>query len=114
MKLKSNKSKKSFLDLFLHWFHLVDKKEKVPDHNRLKRGNVDNDAIRARLSAQGWMLLELPIRKNDPITKTCVVSRWKVVASKGEKSIEVGGTTIDEALRNIGITLGVVNQNNMK
>lgn len=66
---------------------------------------MDNNAIRARIGAQGWKLLELPIRKSGP---TGQVARWKITAVKGERSIEVGGTTIDEALRNIGVSLGVI------
>lgn len=69
---------------------------------------MDNDAIRARIKAQGWNLLEVPIKRNTPNKNERVVARWKVVASRGEKSLEVGGTTIDEALRNVGQTLGVI------
>lgn len=71
---------------------------------------MDNEAIRARISAQGWKLLEIPIKKNDPVNNQRIIARWKIVASKGEKSLEVGGNTIDEALKNIGVTLGVINR----
>lgn len=73
-----------------------------------KRRIVDNEAIRGRIQAQGWRLLEIPIKKNTPNKDERVVARWKIVASRGEKSIEVGGATIEEALANIGKTLGVI------
>lgn len=69
---------------------------------------MDNDAIRSRITTQGWKLLEIPIRKNTPDKNQRVIARWKIIASRGEKSLEVGGNTIDEALRNIGVTLGVI------
>lgn len=69
---------------------------------------MDTNAIRTRITTQGWKLLELPIKKNSPIPEERVVARWKLVATKGGKSIEVGGATIDEAMRNVGQLLGVV------
>ena len=69
---------------------------------------MDNNAIRARLNAQGWKLLEIPIKKRDPKTKITKVLKWKIVATRVTKSIEVSGDTIDEALKNIGKILGVI------
>jgi hypothetical protein len=80
--------------------------------NKPKRKKVDNEAIRARIKAQGWNLLEVPIKKTDPKTKQISVARWKIVATKGAKSLEVGGSNIDEALKNIGVTLGVISKEN--
>jgi hypothetical protein len=73
-----------------------------------QRRKVDNEAIRARIKTQGWSLLEIPIKRKDPKTGNSVVARWKIVANKGQKSIEVGGLDINEALRNIGLALGVI------
>jgi hypothetical protein len=75
-----------------------------------KRRKVDNDSIRARIMAQGWKLLEIPIKRKDPKTGNTLVARWKIVATKGQKSLEVGGIDINEALRNIGLTLGVISK----
>jgi hypothetical protein len=63
---------------------------------------VDTESIRVRLQTQGWHLLELPIKKQN------TVARWKVVASRGEKSLEAGGTTLEEAMTNVGQSLGVI------
>lgn len=63
---------------------------------------MDTDTIRDRLKAQGWLVRELPIRQNQTI------ARWKLVAYKGETSLEVQGPTLQEAFENIGKTLGVI------
>ena len=87
-------------------------KKKQQETNKPRRKKVDNDSIRARIKSQGWNLLEIPIKRNDPKTNQTSVARWKVVATKGVKSFEVGGKNIDEALKNIGITLGVISKEN--
>lgn len=85
------------------------KKEKGHPHSiKPQRRKVDNEAIRARIKAQGWDLLELPIKKRDAKTGNPIVARWKIVATRGTKSLEVGGQDIDEALKNIGVVLGVI------
>jgi len=66
---------------------------------------VDTTSIRARLQGLGWHLLELPVRSGDRIV------RWKVVASRGDQSYEINGTTLDEAVMSIGQTLGVIPRN---
>lgn len=107
--------KNAILKLFgrcIRFFKANKKEIKIPDHNRLRRKIVDNNSIRARLSAQGWKLLEIPIKKHDPFNSQRIVVSWKIVASRGEKSLEVGGGTIDEALRNIGVALGVITRDN--
>ena len=63
---------------------------------------MDIDSIRARLKGLGWQVLELPIKKQNTI------ARWKVVASKGERSLEAGGQSLEEALNNVGRNLGVI------
>lgn len=65
---------------------------------------MDTDSIRARLKGLGWQLLEVPIKKQNK------VARWKVVASRGEKSLEAGGDTLEEALNSVGRSLGVIPQ----
>lgn len=75
---------------------------------------MDSNAIRARLKGLGWQLIELPIRRNHPDSNERRVTNWKVIASKGERSYEVGGKTIDEALIKIGSSLGVIAQEEQK
>lgn len=69
---------------------------------------MDTTAIRARIKTQGWTLKELPIRRTVPGSKEKQIAQWKIIAYKGEKSVETSGTTIDDAVKNIGITLGVI------
>ena len=63
---------------------------------------MDTDSIRARLQGLGWQVLELPIKKQN------VVARWRVVASRGDKSLEAGGNTLQEAMTSVGQSLGVI------
>jgi len=69
---------------------------------------MEPNIVRQRLNAQGWQIRELPIRKNDPDPEKQVIARWKLVAIKGEKSYEVSGKTIEEAMENLGKILGVI------
>ncbi len=94
----------------LNWWRsvLIPKQVDLPKITKPQRRKVDNDAIRCRIKAQGWNLLELPVRKNHPDSRQQVIVRWKIIASRGDKSLEVGGLTIDEALKNVGETLGVI------
>jgi hypothetical protein len=69
---------------------------------------VDTNAIRARIQAQGWTIRELPIKRHSPNLEERIVMQWKLIAFRGEKSLEVGGKTIDEAMKNIGMALGVI------
>jgi hypothetical protein len=88
------------------------KTEPVPPEppKPVTRRKVDTNTIRTRLSTLGWKLREIPIRRNSPDSNQRVVLLWKVIAVKGEKSVEVGGPTIDEAMKTIGKTLGVIPQ----
>lgn len=88
------------------------KSQKGHPHSYKQRRKVDNEAIRARIKTQGWNLLEVPIKKRDPKTGNALVARWKIVATRGTKSLEVGGSDIDEALKNIGMVLGVISKDN--
>jgi hypothetical protein len=103
----------SLINYLFPIFKIKKKDSSLPDHNLLRKLKVDNESIRARINAQGWKLLEIPIKKNDPNNNKRIVVRWKIVASKGEKSLEVGGSTIDEAMKNIGMALGVINKTNL-
>lgn len=76
-------------------------------HNRIRR-KVDINSIRARIHGLGWRLLEVPIKRSHPDPAQRIVLRWKIVAIKGESSCEVTGTTIEDAMKNIGETLGVI------
>lgn len=69
---------------------------------------MDTNAIRERLKAQGWSVRELPIRKCNPDVKQQTIGRWKLIAIKGEKTLDVEGPTLDEAMKNLGATLGVI------
>lgn len=69
---------------------------------------MDTNAIRDRLKGLGYSLLEIPVRHSDPDPSKRTISRWKVVASKPNQSCEVSGQTLDEAIRNVGLTLGVI------
>lgn len=71
-----------------------------------------NESIRSRIKSQGWKLLEIPIKQRDKKTKELFVSSWKIIATKNQRSIEVGGKNIGEALNNIGKTLGVISKDN--
>jgi hypothetical protein len=72
------------------------------------RRTVDTQSIRNRISVQGWLLREVPVKRNHPDPALREVLQWKVTAVKGSKSIEVSGKTIDEAMKSIGQTLGVI------
>lgn len=63
---------------------------------------MDIETIRTRLKTQGWKIREIPIRKQDTIV------RWKLIATKGEKSYDVGGTTLQDAMEMLGKTLGAI------
>lgn len=88
------------------------KVEHVQPHNKIRK-NMDINSIRSRINQQGWQILEIPIKKNSPDPSLRIIARWKIVASKGSKTCEVGGLTIEEALKNLGVTLGVISKNEM-
>lgn len=58
--------------------------------------------LRNKLRGAGWAVRELPIRSNDE------VKSWKIVAAKKDRTITMGGKTLDEALHNLARSLGVV------
>lgn len=73
------------------------------------RRTVDSHAIRARIQSLGWNLREIPVRGHQD-GQVCI-KRWKLIALRGDRSCEVGGTTLDEALQSMGRTLGVIARN---
>ena len=77
---------------------------------QIKRRKVDTESIRQRLKAQNWNLLEIPVKSRDNVTKEVVIRQWKIVAANNKKSIEATGITIDEAMKKIGILLGVISK----
>ena len=72
------------------------------------RRYVDTSSIRIRILRLGWDLKEIPVKRLDQKTKLRLVNHWKITAFKGTKSIESVGTTIDDAMHNIGRSLGVI------
>ena len=71
---------------------------------------MDSSAIRARINGVGWSLKELPIVRNNPTTNQKQILQWKLIAFKGERSIEITGATLDDAMKSIGKALGVISQ----
>lgn len=69
---------------------------------------MDINSIRARIQGLGWKILEVPIKRSNPDPTLRTILKWKVVATKGQNSCEVTGLTIDEALKNLGVTLGAI------
>jgi hypothetical protein len=84
------------------------RKKEVPKPSPPARRKVDTNAIRARITTQGWKLREIPVKKNHPDPALRTILQWKLIAVRGEKSLEVGGKNIDEAMKNMGRTLGVI------
>ena len=64
------------------------------------------DELRAKIQASGWMLRELPIRTGG--SGSAEIRAWKMIAIKGERSLTLGGASLDEAMLTMAKTLGVV------
>lgn len=79
-------------------------------HNRLRR-IVDTNSIKARLDGLGWKIKEIPVRKCSHDSKERTVLHYKVIVIKGETSMEVTGSSLDEAISTIGMQLGVIPRN---
>lgn len=73
-----------------------------------KGKSVDSSAIKTRIETQGWKIIEIPIKKNDPDPSKRLITQWKFIATKGDKSIEVRGGDKDSAWQNLGSVLGVI------
>ena len=74
---------------------------------------MDIETIRKRLKHLGWFIKEIPVRKASLDPEQRIVANWRVIAIKNERSFEVTGKTLDEAIKKIGISLGVVNEGNL-
>ena len=96
-------------ELWGSWFGVAER-ECVPAPQVVRR-TVDTQAIRARIDKQGWKLREIPVRRTHPDSRKREILLWKLIAVRGERSIETSGRTIDEAIKNIGMTLGVIPRN---
>ena len=95
----------------LQWIRrLWEKEPEVPHpHNRIRR-TVDTDVntIKNRLANLGFQVKEIPIRRNHPDVDQRTVLHWKVIAVKGEQSYEMVAPNLDEAIKNMGKSLGVI------
>jgi hypothetical protein len=86
------------------WFKPKQNLQPPPPARRI----VTTEQIRARLNGLGWNVLERPVCHAHPDPAKRSISQWKLMASKGERSCEVAGTTLDEAMQNLGKILGVI------
>lgn len=69
---------------------------------------MDTSTIRTRITTQGWQLREIPIKRSHPDPKQRTVLQWKLVAIRGNRSIETGKPSLDEAMKSMGQMLGVI------
>lgn len=108
----NNNDRQSWWSWVTRWFRKPKVVEAPPAEEPAKpiRRKVDTQSIRNRIAVQGWKLREIPIKKSNPDPDKRTILQWKIIAFKGERSIEVGGKTIDEAMSNIGKTLGVISK----
>lgn len=82
----------------------------IHPHNRI-RIKMDTDSIKARILGLGWQIREIPVKKSSPDARERKILYYKVVALKGERSLEATGKTLDEAVGTIGAQLGVIPRN---
>lgn len=82
--------------------------EKEPLQTRRKRVNIDS--IKERINKLNWYVQQIPIRKGSLKPEERVIKSWKLIAIKPDKSVQVDGSTLDEAYKNLGIALGVVSK----
>jgi hypothetical protein len=88
------------------WFK--PKQKLQPPPQQPVRRKVTTEQIRARLQGLGWTLMERPVCHSHPDPAKRTIGQWKLVANKAEKSYEIGGPTLDEAMQNLGKLLGVI------
>lgn len=69
---------------------------------------MTTEQIRARLHGLGWSLYERPICHSNPDPAKRSISEWKLRANNAERSYEITGPTLDEAMQNLGKLLGVI------
>ena len=69
---------------------------------------MDTQGIRVRIGTLGWKIREIPIRKSSPNPEERQIVSYRLIAGRGERSVEVSGPTLDEAFKTLGVTLGVI------
>lgn len=84
------------------------RRKNVVLNQKIQRKKVDSQSIINRISAQGWKIVEFPIRKSDPDPDKRIIALWKFTVFRNNTSMEVTGSTRDEAIGNLGKTLGVI------
>lgn len=72
---------------------------------------VDTQSIRNRIGSLGWQVREIPVRKSSSNPDERQVVSFRLIAGRGERSIEVTGKDINEAFKTLGMTLGVIPRN---
>jgi len=72
---------------------------------------VDTQSIRNRIESLGWKVREIPVRKSSSNPEERQVVSFRLIAGRGERSIEVTGKDINEAFKTLGTTLGVIPRN---
>ena len=92
---------------WLNFFRKVQAKEPEHPHNRIRR-TVDANTIRARLNGLGWQVIERPLKRSNPDPAKREIYQWRIIAIKNEHSYEVTGKDLNEAMLNMGKSLGVV------
>lgn len=84
------------------WTRFFRKKVTKLPHELIERKKLDSDKIKLRLHNLGWVVREIPVRKQQTI------AAWRLIAMRGDKSVDVSGKTIDESFNILGKTLGVI------
>ena len=84
---------------------------KLHPHEHPIRRIVDTNTIRTRLSHLGWAVKELPIRSKHAGAGAHEIIMWKLIAIKGERSLEISGRSLDEAMTSLGKSMGVIANN---
>lgn len=64
------------------------------------------EELRNKIQGAGWTLKELPIRSGGP--EGAKIRAWKMIAIKANRSIDLTGLTLDEAMTNVARTLGLI------
>lgn len=76
-----------------------------PEIKNVKKKILTTESLRAKIKNLGWNLIEIPIKKGT------VINRWKVIAVKNERSIEMNNDTLDLALIDMSKFLGAISSN---